>query len=132
MYDITNKFTYSFSFSWNAFISLYGIAHTHCFYMERCLDGISLCNVLGNICFWYLFSCVVYYMKKTIIEKALNLCHTHIDKKRLIIFYLMCLIYNVAGLFFFLVEGYKLLAFINILSIIWIVYDIIIIRKRRV
>jgi hypothetical protein len=70
-------------------------------------------------------------MRKTIAEKVLNFCHININKKRLVLFYLICLIYNVVGLFFLLSRDYKLLAIINILSIIWIVYDIIIIGKRR-
>jgi len=70
-------------------------------------------------------------MKKTLVERVLNFCHININKKRLVLFYLICLIYNVVGLFFLLSRDYKLLAIINILSIIWIVYDIIIIGKRR-
>jgi len=69
-------------------------------------------------------------MKKTIIERVLNFCHIHINNNRLLLFYLICLIYNTSGLFFLLLRDYKLLAFINILSIIWIAYDIMTIRRR--
>jgi hypothetical protein len=70
-------------------------------------------------------------MKKTLIEKLFNFCHINLDKKRLILLYVICLIYNIIGLSFLLLGDYRLLALVNVLSIIWIVYDIIIIKKRR-
>jgi hypothetical protein len=61
-------------------------------------------------------------MNKITPEHILESCHIKVTKRKMVIFYIITLIYNIGGLIFFLIKDQPILVVINVISIVWIIY----------